>query len=292
MRYVVGFAAGGGPDVMSRVLCQKMSELTGQQFIVENRGGAGGVIGADAVAKAAPDGYSVGMASIASNALAVGTFAKLPYNPASDFVYISGLWQIPNVLVVNKDLPASSIGDLLLLLKNNPGKFEYGSPGIGTTLHLSGEMMKSLGGVDMRHVPYRGANPALVDLIAGRIPMLFDNLSGSLPQIRDGSVRAIAVTSAVRSEILPNVPSLNEVMPGFDLTSWTALCAAAKQSSEVTAQMNGLAVKSLRDPTIVKKFAELGAMPWPTSVAEITQFRDAEEKRLLPLIRAAGIIPV
>ena len=163
VRYVLGFAAGGATDSLSRVFCQKMSALTGQQFVVENRVGAGGVIANDAVAKSTPDGYTVGMGGIANNVIAIGTYAKLPYRPADDFSFISGLWQLPNILVAAKDFPASNAKDLLALLKQNPGKYNYASAGIGTTLHLSGEMMKSMAGVDVQHIPYKGGNPALME---------------------------------------------------------------------------------------------------------------------------------
>src|SRR5439155_14131810 len=151
VRYVLGFAAGGPTDTLSRVFCQKMSSLTGQQFVVENRAGAGGVIANDAVAKSPPDGYTVGMGGIANNVIAIGTYAKLPYKAADDFTFISGLWQVPNILVAARDFPASNAKDLIALLKQNPGKYNYASGGIGTTLHLSGEMMKSMAGLDVQH---------------------------------------------------------------------------------------------------------------------------------------------
>jgi tripartite-type tricarboxylate transporter receptor subunit TctC len=258
---------------------------------VENRGGAGGVIGADAIAKSAPDGYTLGMGSIATNAIAVGTYAKLPFQAGPDFTFISGLWQLPNVLVVRKDLPAKDIGELLALAKKEPGKLTYASPGIGTTLHLSGEMMKSMGGVDLQHVTYKGGAPAMVDLLAGRVDTLFDNLPGSLSAIRAGSVRALAVTTKARSPAVPDVPAMGEVLPGYDLTSWTALCGPAKLPSDIVQTANALSRKALADPVLMQKFAELGAVAWPTSAEEITAFRDSEEKRLLPIIKAAGIVP-
>jgi tripartite-type tricarboxylate transporter receptor subunit TctC len=291
VRYVLGFAAGGATDTLSRIFCAKLGDLTGQQFTVENRGGAGGVIGADAIAKGAPDGYTLGMGSIATNAIAVGTYAKLPYHAANDFTFITGLWQLPNVLVVRKDLPAKDIRELLALAKKEPGKLTYASPGIGTTLHLSGEMMKSTGGVDLQHVTYKGGAPAMIDLLAGRVDTLFDNLPGSLSAIREGSVRALAVTTRTRSPALPDVPTLGEVLPGYELTSWTALCGPAKLPEDIVKTANALSVKALSDPVVIQKFAELGAVAWSTSPAELNVFRDSEEKRLLPIIKAAGIVP-
>jgi len=291
VRYVLGFAAGGPTDTLSRVFCQKMSSLTGQQFVVENRVGAGGVIANDAVAKSAPDGYTVGMGGIANNVIAIGTYAKLPYRPADDFTFISGLWQLPNILVAAKDFPASNARDLIALLKQNPGKYNYASAGIGTTLHLSGEMMKSMAGVDVQHIPYKGGNPALMDLMAGRVNMLFDNLPGSLSAVREGSVKPIAVTGAKRSPALPETPAMAELLPGYAMTSWAALCGPADMPADVTARINEQTVKSLNDPDLKRRFEELGATAWPTSPQEVTAFRTTEEARLLPVIKAAGITP-
>ena len=206
VRYMLGFAAGGATATLSRLFCQKMSDLTGQQFVVENRGGAGGVLGADAIAKAAPDGYTLGMGSVATNAIAVGTYAKLPFQAGRDFSFITGLWQLPNVLVVRKDLPVASLRELIDLAKASPGKYTYASPGNGTTLHLSGEMMKSMAGIDLRHITYKGGAPAMIDLLAGRVDTLFDNLPGSLQAIREGSVKALAVTTTTRSAGCPTCP--------------------------------------------------------------------------------------
>src|SRR6187402_1456548 len=172
VRYVNGFPAGGATDTLSRILCQKMSELSGQSFIVENKGGAGGVLGADAIAKAAPDGYTVGLGGIASNVLAIGSYAKLPYDPRGDFTFISGMWQLPNILTARKDLVFSDLRELLAAFKKDPGKYTYASAGFGTTLHLSGEMMNSMAGVQVRHVPYRGGAPALNDLLGGNVDLL------------------------------------------------------------------------------------------------------------------------
>src|ERR1700752_724403 len=206
VRYVNGFPAGGATDTLSRILCQKMSELSGQSFIVENRGGAGGVLGADAVAKAPPDGYTVGLGGIASNVLAIGSYAKLPYEPRLDFTFIGGMWQLPNILTAKKDLFSADLKELLVAFRKEPGKYTYASAGFGTTLHLSGEMMNSMAGVQVRHVPYKGGAPALNDLLGGNVDLLFDNLPGSLPSVRSGAIRAVAVTAKTRLADLPDVP--------------------------------------------------------------------------------------
>jgi tripartite-type tricarboxylate transporter receptor subunit TctC len=291
VRYVNGFPAGGATDTLSRILCQKMSELSGQSFVVENRAGAGGVLGADAVAKAPPDGYTVGLGGIASNVLAIGSYAKLPYDPRSDFTFIGGMWQLPNILSARKDLFSSDLRELLAAFKKEPRKYTYASAGFGTTLHLSGEMMNSMAGVEVTHIPYKGAGPALTDLLGGRVDFLFDNLPGSLPSVRGGQIKPVAVTSRARIPELPDVPAMAEVLPGYEITSWTAMIGPPNMKPDLVAQVNALIVKALADPALKTRYSDLGATPWPTSPAEIVAFRDSEEKRLLPILKAAGIKP-
>jgi tripartite-type tricarboxylate transporter receptor subunit TctC len=291
VRYVNGFPAGGATDTLSRILCQKMSELAGQSFVVENKAGAGGVLGADAVAKAPPDGYTVGLGGIANNVLAIGSYAKLPYDPRDGFSFIGGMWQLPNILTARKDLDFSDLKGLLAAFKKEPRKYTYASAGFGTTLHLSGEMMNSMAGVEVNHIPYRGAGPALTDLLGGRVDVLFDNLPGSLPSVRAGQVKPVAVTSRTRIPELPDVPAMAEVLPGYEMTSWTALIGSPNMKADLVAQVNALTVKALADPALKARYAELGATPWPTSPAEVRAFRDAEELRLLPIMKAAGIKP-
>jgi tripartite-type tricarboxylate transporter receptor subunit TctC len=291
VRYVNGFPAGGATDTLSRILCQKMSELSGQSFIVENKGGAGGVLGADAVAKAPPDGYTVGLGGIASNVLAIGSYAKLPYEPRGDFTFIAGMWQLPNILSARKDLFSSDLRELLAAFKTEPRKYTSASAGFGTTLHLSGELMNSMAGVEVTHIPYRGAGPALTDLLGGRVDLLFDNVPGSLPSVRAGQIRPVAVTARARIPELPDVPTMAEVLPGYEITSWTAMIGPANMKADLVAQINALVVRALADPALKARYADLGATPWPTSPAAIKAFRDSEEVRLLPIMKAAGIKP-
>ena len=291
VRYVNGFPAGGATDTLSRILCQKMSELSGQSFIVENRGGAGGVLGADAVAKAPSDGYTVGLGGIATNVLAIGSYAKLPYDPRGDFTFIGGMWHLPNILSARKDLFSSDLRELLAAFKKEPRKYTYASSGFGTTLHLSGEMMNSMAGVEVTHIPYKGAAPALTDLLGGRVDLMFDNLSGSLPSVRAGQIRPVAVTARARIPELPDVPAMAEVLSGYEMTSWTAMIGPANMKADVVAQANVLLVRALADPRLKARYADLGATPWPTSPAEIKAFRDSEQLRLLPIMKAAGIKP-
>jgi tripartite-type tricarboxylate transporter receptor subunit TctC len=291
VKYVNGFPAGGATDTLSRVLCQKLSELSGQSFVVENKAGAGGVLGADAIAKAPADGYTIGLGGIASNVLAIGSYAKLPYRPREDFTFISGMWQLPNILTAKKGLFSADLKELLEAFKKEPGKYTYASAGFGTTLHLSGEMMNSMAGVQVRHVPYRGGAPALNDLLGGNVDMLFDNLPGSLPSVRSGAIRPVAVTSKKRLAELPDVPAMAELLPGYELTSWTALMGPANMPPDLVAQINALTVKALNDPWVQQRYADLGATTWPTTPQEILAYRDSEEGRLLPIMKAAGIKP-
>ena len=247
--------------------------------------------GADAVAKAPPDGYTVGLGGIASNVLAIGSYAKLPYDPRGDFTFIAGMWQLPNILTARKDLFSSDLRELLAAFKKEPRKYTYASAGFGTTLHLSGEMMNSMAGVEVTHIPYKGAGPALTDLLGGRVDFLFDNLPGSLPSVRAGQVKPVAVTSRTRIPELPDVPAMAEVLPGYEITSWTAMIGPSNMKADVVAQVNALTVKALADPALKTRYSELGATPWPTSPAEIKTFRDSEEVRLLPILKAAGIKP-
>src|SRR6188508_699084 len=291
VRYVNGFPAGGATDTLSRILCQKMSELSGQSFVVENRAGAGGVLGGDAVAKSPPDGYTLGLGGIATNVLAIGTYAKLPYDPRDGFTFIGGMWQLPNILCARRDLFSSDLKELLAAFKKEPRKYTYASAGFGTTLHLSGELMNSMAGVEVTHIPYKGAGPALTDLLGGRVDLLFDNLPGSLPSVRAGQIKPVAVTAKARIPELPDVPAMAEVLPGYEITSWTAMIGPASMRADLVVRVNALIVKALADPALKARYADLGATPWPTSPAEIKAFRDSEEARLLPVMKAAGIKP-
>jgi tripartite-type tricarboxylate transporter receptor subunit TctC len=291
VRYINGFPAGGATDVLSRILCQRMSEISGTSFVVENKGGAGGVLGADAIAKSQPDGYTFGLGGIASNVLAIGSYAKLPYDAAKDFTFISGMWQLPNILSARKDFFTQDIREVIAACKKEPKKYTYASAGFGTTLHLSGEMMNSMAGIEVMHVPYKGAAPALNDLLGGRVDMLFDNLPGSLPSVKAGLIRPIAVTAKKRIPELPDVPAMNEILPGYEMTSWATMTGPAGLRGDVIERANALTVTALADAVVKKRYAELGASVWPTSPDEARAYRESEEKRLLPVMKAAGIKP-
>jgi tripartite-type tricarboxylate transporter receptor subunit TctC len=288
VRYINPFPAGGATDTLSRLFCVKMSELTGQQWVVENRGGSGGNVGMDALAQSAPDGYTLGLGGIASHAIAPTLYAKLPFKVPDDFTFVTTIWQLPNMLVLNLDVPAKTVPELIDLLKKNPGKYSYASAGNGTTLHLSGELFKVMAGVDMIHVPYRGAAPAMQDLLAGQVSMIFDNIPGALAVSRPGKVRALAVTSKERTPVVPDVPTIAETLPGFDINSWTTLTGPAKLPAEVVTRLSELSRKALESEDLKAKFLDLSATAIWRSQADTLAYRDSEEKRLAPIIKASG----
>jgi tripartite-type tricarboxylate transporter receptor subunit TctC len=288
VRYINPFPAGGATDTLSRMFCAKMSELTGQQWVVENRGGSGGNVGMEALAQSAPDGYTLGLGGIASHAIAPTLYAKLAFKVPDDFTFISTIWQLPNMLVINLDVPAKTVAELIELLKKNPGKYSYASAGNGTTLHLSGELFKTLAQVDMLHVPYRGAAPAMQDLLAGQVHMIFDNIPGALAQWRPGKVRALGVTSKERTPVAPDVPAIAETLPGFDINSWTTLTGPAKLPADVVARLSELSKKALESEDLKAKFLDLSATAIWRSPADTLAYRESEEKRLAPIIKASG----
>jgi tripartite-type tricarboxylate transporter receptor subunit TctC len=288
VRYINLFPPGGATDTLSRLYCAKMSDIAGQQFVVENRSGSGGVVGTDAIAKSRPDGYTIGLSSIASQAIAPTLYANLPYDAAKDFTYISGLWQLPNLVVVNNDLPVRTLPELLALLKANLGKYAYGSSGAGTTPHLSGELLKQMSGINMLHVPYRGGAPALLDLMAGRVQLIMDNIPGLLPAARDGKIRALAVTGPQRSSVVPDLPTMAEFLPGFEMTSWGAVCGPAGLPPIAVERLSVSTKKALENPDLARGYRELGATPWWTTPDGLITFRAKEEARLAPVIRASG----
>jgi tripartite-type tricarboxylate transporter receptor subunit TctC len=288
IRYINPYPAGGPTDTLSRLFCAKMTELSGQQWIVENRGGAGGNVGIDALAKSDPDGYTLGLGGISSHAIAPTLYSKLPFNPRTDFTFVSKIWWLPNLLAVNLGMPVNSVAELIDLCRKNPGKYSYGSAGSGTTLHLSGELFKTLAKVDIQHVPYRGAAPAMQDLLSGQIQMMFDNIPGTLTQSRAGKVRPLGVTSATRTAIAPEIPAIAETLPGMDIVSWTTLTGPAKLPPAVVARLSELSKKALESDDLKAKFADLATTAQWSSPADALAYRDSEEARLAPIIRASG----
>ena len=288
IRFIGIFPPGGGTDILSRIWCQKMSEITGQQFIVENRSGSGGVVGTEAIARAAPDGRTIGLASISALAIAPTLYRKLPYRVPEDFTLIAGLWQLPNLLVINKDVPATTVPELITLIRANPGKFSYASSGSGTSVHLSGAMFAQFAGLDMVHVPYRGGAPAQLDLLAGRVHMIFDNIPQALAEAREGKVRALAVTGNHRAPQAPEIPAMQEFLPGFDITSWGGVLGPAGIPPAIVERIQALSLRALSDPWLKTKYDENGAEVWPATGTELAKYRADNAAALAPVVRASG----
>lgn len=288
VRYINPYPAGGPTDTLSRIFCAKMTEITGQQWIVENRGGAGGNVGMDALAKSDPDGYTLGLGGIAVHAISPTLYARLPFNPRTDFTFITTSWWLPNLLAVNLQVPATTTAELIDVLKKNPGKYSYASSGAGTTLHLAGELFKMMAKVEMLHVPYRGSAPAMQDLMAGQVHMMFDNIPGTLVQARAGKVRPIAVTSLKRTTVAPEIPTVAETLPGFDIVSWSGLTGPAKLPPEIVTRLSELSKATLQSDDLKTKFSDLGATAWWQTPADTLAYRDSEEARLAPIIRMSG----
>lgn len=291
VRYINGFPAGGSTDTLSRLFCARMAELTGQQFVVENRSGSGGNVGADAIAKSRPDGLTLGLGGIASHAISPTLQPNLPFDHVRDFTFLTGLWQLPNMLVVPRDLPARDVPELIALLRAAPGKHTYASAGPGTTLHLCGALLAQEAKLEIVHVPYRGAAPAMLDLVAGRVDMMFDNIPGALAQARQGGVRALAVTGATRSPAAPEIPAMAEFLPGFEVVSWTCLCGPAGLPSAMVGRINALSRRALESESLRRAYLDQGAQAWWTTPEDIAAFRAAQEAKLRPLILASGARP-
>jgi tripartite-type tricarboxylate transporter receptor subunit TctC len=259
VRLVVPFPAGGTTDILARAAAQKLSEAWGQQVIVDNRPGAAGNIGAELVAKSAPDGYTLLMGTVGTHAINASLYAKMPYDQVKDFAPVILVAGVPNVLVVNPQLPVNTVPELIAYAKANPGKLNFASSGSGTSIHLSGELFKTMTGVQMTHVPYKGSAPALTDLMGGQVQLMFDNLPSSLAFIKAGKLRAIAVTSTTRAAALPDTPAVADTVPGFEASSWFGILAPAGTPREIVAKINGEISKWLASPDAKEKLAAQGA---------------------------------
>ncbi|MCA3584232.1 MAG: tripartite tricarboxylate transporter substrate binding protein [Methylocystis sp.] len=286
---VVPFAAGGSTDVVARIVGQKMSEILGQQVVIENRAGAGGNIGAAAVAKAAPDGYTILMGTISTHTLNPIMGKTKPYDPVKDFAPITLLVNVPNVLVVHESLGVNSVQELIALLKKEPGKHSYASSGNGTPLHVSGELFKRMTGTDMQHVPYRGAGPAMNDLVGGQIKIMFDNLPASAPFIRQGQIKALAVTVKERVPGF-DIPSMAEAgLKDYETYSWNALFAPANTPPDVIAKINAAANAAIKDPAVQNRLRELSAVTVGSTPEQLAEHVKRELAIWEPVIKAAQI---
>ena len=289
VKIVVPFPAGGSNDIIARILAQKLTERNGQSFVVENRGGAGGNIGAEAVASSDPDGYTLLLTAPPPLTTNVALYKDLKFDPARAFAPVSLVAAVPIVLMVHPSLGVKDVGELVALAKAKPGSLSFGSSGNGSTNHLAGELLKSMTGINIVHVPYRGAAPAMNDLIAGHIPFMFDNMPAVLPQVQGKFVNAIAVAGATRASALPDVPTVAESgIPGFEASAWFGLVAPAKTPAPVLAKLEGDVDAILKMPEIQKRFAELGAEPGAISGEPFGKFLADETGKWTRIIRASG----
>ena len=288
VRIVVPFTPGGSTDITARLVGKKLEEIWGQTVVVENRGGAGGNIAADLVAHSEPDGYTI---FIAGPGMATNRFLypQLSYDPIADFAAVTMLITQPNLMSVPNSSPAKTVQEFIDFCNANKGKVTFASSGIGTTLHLSGELFKRMAHVEIRHVPYRGGAPAITDLIPGRVDAIFDNMPSIINHVRDGSVRGLAVTTKERVAVVPDIPTIGETVPGYDVTSWFGFFVPAKTPADVVAKINADTNAALVDPTVKARFEDLGAVPKGSTQAELAAFLKSETDKWGPVIRDAQI---
>ena len=291
IRLIVPYAPGGPLDITARVLAERVKDSLGT-VVVENRPGAGGNIGADAIAKAAPDGYTIGIAATATHAVNPWLFAKMPYNAATDFAAITQMVRVPNVLVMNAEaaqrLHINTLADLIAYAKANPAKLNYGSGGNGSAGHLAGEMFKKEAGIFALHIPYNGGNPAQLALLSGQVDFNLDNLANAAPNIRSGKLKALAVTSQARNSVLPELPAMSETLKGFAIDTWWGLVAPAGTPKERIAQLNQAFVAALQSPETKARFATLMAEPTPTTPAAFDALMQAERAKYEKVVKASG----
>ena len=294
VRIVVPFAPGGTTDILARALAPELSKAFGQTFIIDNKPGAGGNLGADAVAKSPPDGYTLLMGTVGTQAINAALYPKMPFDPAKDFTPIVLVAGVPNVLVINpakaEAYKINSVADLIRYARANPGKLNMASSGNGTSIHLSGELFKTMTGTYMVHFPYRGSGPALLDLIGGTMDVMFDNLPSALPQIKAGKLKALAVTSATRSAAVPDLPTIAEAGPvkGFDASSWFGLLAPAGTPAEIVNRIQQETAKALQSPVLKERLLSQGAIPGGQSPAEFAKFIAAETTKWAQVVKASG----
>ena len=289
IRYIVPFAAGGTTDILARTISDKLSIALGQPVIVENKPGAGGGVGAAETAKAPPDGYTIMGGTISTHAINATLYSNLPYDPVKDFVAITLIARVPNMLVINNDIPAKDVAELIKLMKASPGKWNFASSGNGTSQHLSGELFKGMAGVDMQHIPYKGSPPALSDVMGGQVSMTFDNITTAWTLAKGGKLRALAVTTAKRSPIAPDVPTLGESgLPSYEIGSWQGVFAPAGTPPDIVKRLNAEIVKIINLPDVQKKLLDLGAEPVANSSEEFTAFVKVEVVKWGEVVKKSG----
>lgn len=289
IRLIIPFAAGGPTDALGRAFALQLGETLKQPVVVENKTGAGGNIGVDFVAKAAPDGYTIGFGTNGPLAGNVALFKSIPYDPAKDLTPITRIAYVPNIIAVSPSLGVKTLQELITLLKANPDKYNFASGGIGTTQHLGGELLKSMTGTRMAHVGYKGEGPAMIDALGGQVPIIFSSLAVGIPYVQSGKLRALAVTSRTRSPALPDVPAASEAgVPGFELTAWYGLVAPAGLPADVLRVLSSASVQVIKSPTFTERLASVGGTPAPTTSEEFGTFIRSEIPRWSDIVKQTG----
>ena len=287
VRWVVGYPPGGATDIIARLIGQRLSEKLGQQFVIENKPGAGNNIGTEAAINAEPDGYTVLLVNPA-NAINASLYAKLNFNFIRDIAPVAGFVRVPNVMIVPPDFPAKTVAEFIAYAKANPGKVNMASSGNGTSVHLSGELFKAMTGVEMQHVPYRGAAPAITDMLGGRVQVMFDNLPSSMSHIKSGGLRALAVTTATRSPELPDVPTVGETVKDYEASAWFGVGAPKNTPRDIVEKLNHEINAILAEPAMKTRIAELGGVAMTGSPAEFGAVVAAETEKWAKVVKFAG----
>ena len=289
LRLIVPFAPGGSNDIVARIIGYKFAESFGQQVIIDNRGGASGIIGTDLAAKAAPDGYTLLMMSLTLT-VNPSLYKKLPYDTEKDLVPVSLVASAPLILVVHPSLPVKSLKELIAYAKANPGKLNFGSGGPGTTPHLAGEMLKSMAGLQMTHVPYKGGGPALADLMGGQLQLMLENIPSTLPHVKSGKLRVLALSGLARSALVPGVPTLDEAgLKGYEIVGWNGLFLPAATSNAIVSRLHAETVKALAAPDIKERLSGMGAEGVGSTPAQFSAFVKSEIKKWAQVVRDAGL---
>jgi tripartite-type tricarboxylate transporter receptor subunit TctC len=288
VRFIVSFAAGGPNDTIARILGQYLSEQLGQQFIIEDHVGAGGNIGMQDVLASAPDGYTIGFVA-PNNAINQTLYANIPFDFVRDSTPIAGTMKLANVMDVNLDFPAKTLAEFIAMAKASPGKINFASGGVGTSPHMSGELLAIMTGIKLTHVSYRGTGPAMTDLLGGQIPVLFDNLPGSMPQIKAGRIRALGVTTKERVASIPDVPTIGETVPGYEVSVWFGISGPKGMPPEIVGKLNAAVNVVLANPKLKERFHDLGGEPMPMSPAEFGHLVTDETAKWAKVVKSAGL---
>ena len=289
IRMIVAYPPGGGTDIVGRMVAQKLAGNFGQTVVIDNRGGAAGNIGSEIAARSAPDGYTVLMGNVAPNAINVSLYARLAYDPVRDFAPVSLVASTPNILVVQPSLPVKAVSDLVALAKARPGALNYPSAGLGSSSHLAGELFDSIAAVKMVHIPYKGGGPALTDLLGGQVQLMFATMPAAMPHVRSGRLRAIAVTSAKRSQAMPELPTIGETLQGYEASTWYGLLAPAGTPRAIVMALHAEIVKILRVAETKERLLAQGFEPVGGTPAEFGAYIKAEIAKWAAVIKAAGI---